>query len=66
MPTQVTAVRREHVEAHIEDLLSRRTVATALNRYAGLKQFFRFLLEDGEILGSTGGWPWRWRAKRGS
>jgi site-specific recombinase XerD len=52
MPTQVAAIRREHVEAYVESLLDRWTAATALNRYASLKQFFRFLVEDGEIIES--------------
>lgn len=49
MPRAVSSIRREHVEAYVEDILSRWTAATALNRYQGLRQFFRFLLEDGEI-----------------
>jgi integrase len=49
MPREVSAIRREHVEAYIEDILTRWTPATALNRYQGLRQFFRFLVEDGEI-----------------
>jgi site-specific recombinase XerD len=49
MPRQVSAIRREHVEAFVEDILARWTAATALNRYQGLRQFFRFLTEDGEI-----------------
>lgn len=49
MPRQVSAIRREHIEAYIEDILTRWTPATALNRYQGLRQFFRFLVEDGEI-----------------
>jgi site-specific recombinase XerD len=49
MPTRVSAIRREHIESYIEDILHRWTAATALNRYQGLRQFFRFLAEDGEI-----------------
>lgn len=49
MPRQVSAIRREHVESYVEDVLARWTPATALNRYQGLRQFFRFLVEDGEI-----------------
>jgi len=52
MPLQVAAIRREHVEAFLEDLLDRRRPATALNRHAGLRAFFRFLVEDGEIVSS--------------
>jgi hypothetical protein len=52
MPRQVSAIRREHVEAFVEDILARWTAATALNRYQGLRQSFRFLTEDGEITDS--------------
>jgi site-specific recombinase XerD len=49
MPTRVSAIRREHIESYIENILHRWTASTALNRYQGLRQFFRFLTEDGEI-----------------
>ena len=49
MPTRVSAIRREHIESYLEDILHRWTASTALNRYQGLRQFFRFLTEDGEI-----------------
>jgi site-specific recombinase XerD len=49
MPRQVSAIRREHVEAYVESILAQWTAATALNRYQGLRQFWNFLLEDGEI-----------------
>lgn len=49
MPIQVAAIRREHVEAFIEDLLKKWSPATANNRYRGLQQFFKWLVEDGEI-----------------
>lgn len=49
MPRQVSAIRREHVEAYIESILAQWTAATALNRYQGLRQFWNFLVEDGEI-----------------
>jgi len=49
MPTQVAVISREHVESFMEQLLGRWTASTALNRYQGLRQFFRFLEEDGEI-----------------
>lgn len=49
MPTQAAAIRREHVEAYIEELLESRKPATANNRFRGLQQFFRWLLEEGEI-----------------
>jgi site-specific recombinase XerD len=49
MPTDVTAIRREHVEAFIEDVLARHRPATAATRYRDLQQLFRWLLEEGEI-----------------
>jgi hypothetical protein len=56
MPTSVAAIRREHVEAFVEDLLNRRhrngvpwKPATANNRYRALRAFFRWLLAEGEI-----------------
>jgi site-specific recombinase XerD len=49
MPRHVSAIRREHVEAYVESILARWTAATALNRYQGLRQFWNFLVEDGEI-----------------
>jgi site-specific recombinase XerD len=49
MPTDVGKVRREHVEAFISDLLERWKPATAANRYRGLQQFFRWLVDEGEI-----------------
>jgi site-specific recombinase XerD len=49
MPRHVLAIRREHVEAYVESILARWTAATALNRYQGLRQFWNFLVEDGEI-----------------
>jgi len=49
MPTKVANVRREHVEAFLEDLLGRRSAATANNRYRGLVAFFGWLAEEGEV-----------------
>lgn len=49
MPTEVTAIRREHVESFIEHLLSLRSASTAATRYRGLQQLFRFLVDEGEI-----------------
>ena len=56
VPTTLAAIRREHVEAFIESLLSRFHASTAANRYAGLQAFFawhsgrRRHPEDGESL----------------
>ncbi len=49
MPTAASAIRREHVEAWITDLLERWKPATAHNRYRGAHAFFRWLAEEGEI-----------------
>jgi site-specific recombinase XerD len=49
MPQAVESIRREHVEAFIEDLVTRYKPATAANRFRALQQFFRWALEDGEI-----------------
>lgn len=49
MPTTVSSIRREHIEAFIADLLSRFKPATANNRYRALQAFFRWCLEEGEI-----------------
>lgn len=49
MPTAPTAIRREHVEAFITDVLEHWKPATAHNRYRGCHAFFRWLLEEGEI-----------------
>lgn len=49
MPTEPAAITREHVESFIGYLLKRRKPATASNRYRGLQQYFKWLLEEGEI-----------------
>ncbi|TAK00533.1 MAG: integrase [Chloroflexota bacterium] len=49
MPTDVANIRREHLEAFLEDLLARFSPATARNRYSGLRAFFRWLADEGEI-----------------
>src|SRR5437879_4215236 len=49
MPTEAESIRREHVEAYIEDVLARRKATTAANRFRSLQQLFRWLLDDGEI-----------------
>lgn len=48
-PTTATTIRREDVEAFIEDQLARRKPATAHNRYRGLQSFFRWLVDEGEL-----------------
>jgi len=49
MPREAANVKREHVEAFIADLLSRRSAATAKTRYGGLQVFFGWLEEEGEV-----------------
>lgn len=52
MPLDVAAIRREHLEAFLEDQLNRFKPATAANRYSGIQPFFKWLEEEGEIGGS--------------
>ncbi len=49
MPTDVAAIRREHIEAFLEDQLARWKPATAANRYSGIRPFFTWLVEEGEV-----------------
>jgi site-specific recombinase XerD len=49
MPKAIAAIRREHVEAFITDLLERRAPATAHNRFRGCQAFFNWLVEEGEL-----------------
>jgi site-specific recombinase XerD len=49
MPRSVAAIRREHVEAFVEDQLTRLKPASAANRYRSLQQFFRWLVDEGEV-----------------
>ena len=49
MPTHVTDIRREHLEAFIEDQLRQWKPATAANRFGGLRAFWKFLVEEGEV-----------------
>ncbi|MFN8629038.1 MAG: tyrosine-type recombinase/integrase [Chloroflexota bacterium] len=52
MPSEVARVRREHVEAFVEDLLRTRKPATAHNRYRGCQAFFAWCVEEGEVKAS--------------
>ena len=49
LPTGMEQIERKHVQAFIADILSRRKPATAHNRYRGLRAFFRWLVDEGEI-----------------
>lgn len=49
MPTEVSSIRREHVEAFIEDVLANWSPATAAVRYRSLQQVFCWLIDEGEI-----------------
>lgn len=49
MPCDVAKIRREHVEAFIADILTRRKPATAHQRYRGCQAFFKWLVEEGEV-----------------
>lgn len=49
MPTHAAGVKREHVEAYIEDNLAKFAPATAATRYQALVQFFKYLVEEGEL-----------------
>jgi site-specific recombinase XerD len=49
MPRTVANIRREHVEAFISDQLRRLRPASAANRYRSIQQFFRWLVDEGEI-----------------
>ena len=49
MPADVASIHREHVEAFLEDLLTKRSAATANNRYRGLVAFFTWLTDEGEV-----------------
>jgi site-specific recombinase XerC len=49
MPTSTVGIRREHVEAYIEDQLIRHMPSTAATRYRDLKQLFGWLVDEGEI-----------------
>lgn len=49
MPQTATSITREHVEEYLVDVLSRNKPATASVRYKGLRVFFEWLREEGEV-----------------
>jgi len=49
MPTTVTDLNREHIEAYLVQLRERTSASTAATRYRGLRQMFKWLVAEGEI-----------------
>lgn len=49
MPTLVGSIRREHLEAFLGDMLERVSPATVAKHYRSLQQFWKWLVDDGEI-----------------
>src|SRR5439155_17380477 len=49
LQSDVVAIRREHLEAFMEDQLAIWRPTTAGNRYSGIRPFFVWLVEEGEI-----------------
>jgi site-specific recombinase XerD len=49
MPTQASSISREHVDAWLAALASKFTPATVRNRYTGVRQFFLWATEEGEV-----------------
>ena len=49
MPTTPSGIRREHVESFVSHLLAKWKPATAANRFRSLQQYFKWLIEEGEI-----------------
>lgn len=52
MPVEVEKLTREHVEFYIEDQIERWRPATAAVKYRSLQQFFKWCVEEGEIVAS--------------
>jgi site-specific recombinase XerD len=49
MPVEVANITREHVEAFLADQVARLRASSARARYASIRQFFRWLEDEGEI-----------------
>src|SRR5258708_35786497 len=49
MPTSAGGIRREHVEAFVASELDRTSPSAAATRYRTVQQFFRWLVEEGEV-----------------
>ena len=52
MPTAVSGLTRDHLEAFLADLGDRVSPATTAKHYRSMQQLFRWLVEDGEITDS--------------
>lgn len=52
LPQEPSHIRREHLEAFVNDLLGKFKPATAANRFRALQAFCKWLVEEGEISGS--------------
>ncbi len=49
MPTAVTAITRDHLEAFLAALTDRCAPATVAKHYRSMQQLFRWLVDDGEL-----------------
>lgn len=49
MPTQVASIKREHVESFLAWMRESYKPASVRKRYTGVRQFFAWCLEEGEI-----------------
>lgn len=49
MPTDINAITREHIEAFLADMVDRLAAATTAKHYRSLQQFWKWLVDDGEI-----------------
>jgi site-specific recombinase XerD len=49
MPTHASSISGEHIDAWLADLASKFTPATVRNRYTGVRQFFLWATEEGEV-----------------
>lgn len=49
LPTDVVAIRRDHLEAFIADALDRLKPATANHRFRGVQRFFNYLADEGVL-----------------
>jgi len=49
MPMVLASITGEHLREFLNDVLSRSSAGTAETRYRGIKQFFKWAVEEGEI-----------------